>query len=93
MEKGGNDMYRRWVTGVSLISVLLCASGTAVYAMPEASVENNFETGIVDISLHEYMLNESGRRRNGLIRKPCFRACRYPRSRELQTRGTAVMCA
>ena len=60
MEKGGNDMYRRWVTGVSLISVMLCASGTAVYAMPEASVENNFETGIVDISLHEYMLNESG---------------------------------
>lgn len=60
MKKGGNNMYRQWMMGVLLISVLLCASGTAAYAMPETSVENNFETGIVDISLREYMLNENG---------------------------------
>lgn len=42
------------------MSVLAGVGGIAAYAAPEAAVENHFETGIVDISLQEYMKNEAG---------------------------------
>lgn len=37
-----------------LVSFLMCVSGTAIYALPEASVINRFETGNVDIRIDEY---------------------------------------
>ena len=53
-------MRRNLTAGFAAASVLLCVSGTAVYAMPETAVTNIFQTGTVDIRLEEYMLTEDG---------------------------------
>lgn len=54
-------MKRQLVAALAVISIVLCASGTVIYAMPESSVVNHFRTGIVDIDLKEYMLLENGK--------------------------------
>lgn len=41
---------------ISCLSFLLMGTGSVIYAMPEVSTENHFETGIVDIALNEYRL-------------------------------------
>ena len=43
------------------LSLIFCLSGGLVYAMPETSVDNHFETGLVDIELDEYQLDEEGK--------------------------------
>lgn len=42
------------IAAMAALSVLLCASGSYIYASTETSVTNHFETGIVDIELEEY---------------------------------------
>lgn len=46
------------------LSFLLCVSGTAVYALPETAVVNQFETGSVDIRIREYS-EQDGKRVEG----------------------------
>lgn len=54
-------MRRRSAIGMLCLSLIFCLSGGLVYAMPETSVDNHFETGIVDIELDEYQLDEEGK--------------------------------
>lgn len=54
-------MHKRLITVLAVASLLLCGSGAAVYALPETSVTNHFETGVVDINLKEYMVTEEGK--------------------------------
>lgn len=39
---------------VTIVALIMCVCGGALYAMPKTSVTNNFEMGIVDIELNEY---------------------------------------
>ena len=51
-------MKNKLIVFLSCISVLLCSSGTAIYALQETYVENKFQTSIVDIELDEYQLKD-----------------------------------
>ena len=51
------------IISLFFLSIVLFASSTvnAIYAMSVIGVTNHFETGIVDIRLEEYQLDEMGR--------------------------------
>lgn len=51
-------MKNKLIVFLSCISILLCSSGTTIYALQETYVENNFQTSIVDIELDEYQLKD-----------------------------------
>lgn len=43
---------------LSSLSIVMCGSGAAIYAMTETSVTNQISTGIVDIELEEYQVRD-----------------------------------
>jgi len=53
-------MKKRWIAVMAVLSLLLTVNGAGIYARATTSVTNHFDTGIVDITLVEYQLSESG---------------------------------
>lgn len=53
-------MKRKWYMLLTCIGLILGITGTSIYASTEVSVENEFTTGVVDIDLNEYTI-ENGR--------------------------------
>lgn len=47
--------------GLICLAVLMFSGGAVIWARPAAAVTNTFETGIVEIRLDEYSLDEAGR--------------------------------
>ena len=53
--------HRKTIEIALMLSFLLMFCGCAVlYAMPSKTVENTFDTGVVDVMLSTYQLNENG---------------------------------
>lgn len=53
--------YRKTIEMALVIVFLLMFGGcAALYAMPSKTVENTFDTGVVDIALATYQINENG---------------------------------
>jgi len=53
-------MNKRWMIVTVCLSLVLILCGTGIYARSTVAVENRFDTGIVDIDLDEYQLDENG---------------------------------
>lgn len=53
-------MYRKLCAALLCIGLIMGISATSIYAFTEISVTNNFSTGIVDIELEEYTI-ENGK--------------------------------
>ncbi len=53
-------MKKRWIAVIAVLSLLLTVNGAGIYARTTTSVTNHFDTGIVDITLEEYQLDENG---------------------------------
>lgn len=54
-------MKKRWIAVIACLSLFLTLCGTGIYARTTTSVTNHIDTGIVDITLKEYQLDEKGR--------------------------------
>jgi len=53
--------HRKTIEIALMLSFLLMFCGcAALYAMPSKTVENTFDTGVVDVTLSTYQLNENG---------------------------------
>ena len=57
-------MKKTWIAVLLCLSLLMTLCGTGIYARTTTSVTNHFDTGIVDITLKEYQLGESGEMEN-----------------------------
>lgn len=53
-------MKTRWMIVAACMSLVLTICGTGIYARSTVAVENRFDTGIVDIALDEYQLDQNG---------------------------------
>lgn len=49
------------VVVMSILSIVLGGSGMTMYAFNTAAVKNHFETGVTDISIHEYQMKSEER--------------------------------
>ena len=54
-----NKNKKKIIMTLSCFALLLVGCGSIIYAMPETSVTNEFETGIVDIKLNEYQIKDN----------------------------------
>ena len=51
-------MKKRFGAVLIIMGLMLNIAGTSIYAANEISIENQFSTGIVDIELEEYTLED-----------------------------------
>lgn len=55
-------MRKKAIILIAVACLLLCGSCAVIFAIPEVSVTNFFQTGIVDIGIKEYTINSQGER-------------------------------
>lgn len=52
---------QKWMIMLLCLSLVFCLSGGMIYARSTATTTNYYDTGIVDITLREYAVNEAGK--------------------------------